>query len=311
MPRTRFLGGSGMLAARPLLFRFSPGKATCLVTIYGIRTDFLHVPLIWIMAEILDRDDVEKLGSFIFDGHSDDGHDGDAISSPMDSHQPRRRWRRNRQIYGALGRIRPPGFFRSSRVRWFFSLAAAFLPYQATTGRRLWLPLVAACGIALFIAMPVVDQSRHDDHAPALSSSAFRLSAMLRSSDCSTVGVRFAVVGAILLVGLSFFRSSRKPQMFSWTAGIPRRRKSRVTRGAVSTSRDGEFHPALRISDAGSIFWIRRGRRFKRGRATAGGESRISPRGKRMGQSVPGTRAHSRRRIYFLSLRAHGLLVLL
>ena len=41
------------------------GSLLPLVTIYGLRTDFLQIPLIFLMPQILDRDDVLAMGKFL------------------------------------------------------------------------------------------------------------------------------------------------------------------------------------------------------------------------------------------------------
>jgi hypothetical protein len=158
VPRSAFLLFVGVMAATAVVFSFLAGQTNMLVTAYGIRTDFLHVPLIWIMAEVLDRDDVEKLGSFIL-----------ILAIPMTGlmirqfQSPQDAWI-NRgvggddvgQIYGALGRIRPPGFFSFiTGPLVFYPLAMAAFLYEVSVKRRLWWPLLIASGLCIFIALPI------------------------------------------------------------------------------------------------------------------------------------------------------------
>ena len=41
------------------------GEGTLAITLYGLRTDFLQIPLIFLIPQILDRDDVIAMGRFI------------------------------------------------------------------------------------------------------------------------------------------------------------------------------------------------------------------------------------------------------
>jgi hypothetical protein len=60
------------------------------------------------------------------------------------------------QIFGAMGRIRPPGFFSFiTGPQAFFPLVAAFFLHQASGSRRLWWPVLIACGLAILISLPV------------------------------------------------------------------------------------------------------------------------------------------------------------
>lgn len=220
VPRSPFLVVLAGLAGASLLFSFLAGQTNILVTLYGIRTNYLHVPLIWVMAEVLDREDVEKLGSFVLllmipmvllmvrqfqspmDAFINRGVGGDEVG----------------QIYGALGRIRPPGFFAFiTGPMVFFPLAAAFFMHQATSGRRLWLPVVALCGVLLIIAMPI-SISRGAMITTGFVAGVYVL-CMSRLGLINKGLIRFVVVGGILLVALSFlpiFHEARTVFMDRW-----------------------------------------------------------------------------------------------
>lgn len=220
VPRSKFLVVLVGLAGASLLFSFLAGQSNILVTLYGLRTNYLHVPLIWIMAEVLDRDDVEKLGSFVLlmvlpmvlvmakqfrspmDSFINRGVGGDEVG----------------QIYGALGRIRPPGFFAFiTGPMVYFPLAAAFFMHQATLGRRLWFPLVIACGVALIIAMPL-SISRGTMITTGFVGGLYVV-CMARLGLINSSIIRFVVVGGILLIALSFlpiFSEAREVFMDRW-----------------------------------------------------------------------------------------------
>lgn len=220
LPKSRFIAALIGMMVGSAIFSFLAGQSNLLVTLYGLRTNYLHVPLIWIMAEVLDREDVERLGSFVvimvlpmtlvmvkqfrspMDSYINRGVGGDDVG----------------QIYGALGRIRPPGFFSFiTGPMVFFPLAAAFFLHQATVGRRLWFPIVAACGIALFIAMPI-SISRGTMITTAFVAIVY-VAGMSRLGLINRSVIRFVFVGILLLVALSFlpvFHEAREVFMDRW-----------------------------------------------------------------------------------------------
>ncbi len=220
VPRNMFIGALAGLVLMSLLFSFLAGQSNILVTVYGLRTNYLHVPLIWVMAEALDRKDVEDLGSFILlivlpmvaimmlqfrspmDAWINRGVGGDDVG----------------QIYGAAGRIRPPGFFSFiTGPMVFFPLAAAFFLHQATLGRRLWWPVLMACGVALVIAVPI-SISRGCMIATAAVGGVYVL-CMLSLGLISASIVRFAATGLVLMVALSFlpiFKQAQDVFMSRW-----------------------------------------------------------------------------------------------
>ncbi|MBI3881234.1 MAG: hypothetical protein HY301_14365 [Verrucomicrobia bacterium] len=46
------------------LLQLANGNTTLAVLAYGLRTNFLHLPLIWVMAEIFDAEDVKRIGKW-------------------------------------------------------------------------------------------------------------------------------------------------------------------------------------------------------------------------------------------------------
>jgi hypothetical protein len=221
VPRSAFLAVLAGLALASLAFSFLGGQTNLLVTAYGIRTNYLHVPLIWVMAAVLDRNDVERLGSFVLlmaipmtlvmirqfqspiDSPINRGVGGDETGG---------------QIYGALGRIRPPGFFSFiTGPMVYFPLAAAFFLHQASTGRRLYWWLVAICGLCVIIALPV-SISRGTMITTGLVGVAFAF-CMIRIGVINVSAVRFAALGVVVLVALSFlpfFKEAQHVFMDRW-----------------------------------------------------------------------------------------------
>lgn len=125
-----------------------------LITAYGIRTYFLHLPLIFLMGHVLTREDVLKFGRAIL-----------YISVPLallmavqytvgDGHWLNRATtgEEGKQLSAAMGKIRPPGFFSFiTGPVMFFPIAVAFIIYGVLRlgTYSIWLVLAAAGATAL------------------------------------------------------------------------------------------------------------------------------------------------------------------
>jgi hypothetical protein len=126
------------------------------VTLYGMRTNFLHLPIIFIMASVFDEDDVKKFGGWIlvlmipmcllmvaqFKASPDSFINRTAGLSEAE------------QLTAGGGKIRPPGTFSFiSGPVFYMSASAAFLIYGALrrTVYRNW--LLISSGVALAIGI--------------------------------------------------------------------------------------------------------------------------------------------------------------
>jgi len=161
VPRTKFMIFLSALALASLCGSYLAGQNNLWVTLFGLRSNYLHVPLIWVMAGALKRKDVEQIGSFIL-----------IVVIPMivlmvmQFRSPIGSWI-NRgvgdddlgQIYGAAGHIRPPGLFTFiTGPMVFFPLAAAFFLYQVSMVRHglwWWLLVLWPCGAGIVLAIPI------------------------------------------------------------------------------------------------------------------------------------------------------------
>lgn len=128
------------------------------VAFFGLRTNFLHLPLIFVLESTLDRDDVRRYGRICL-----------WLTVPVVAlmivqfNSPRTAWvnfgaggQESGQILGALDRIRPPGPFSFiSGLVLYFNLTGAFVLagwlYRAGVSRVLLLASTVAC----FVALPV------------------------------------------------------------------------------------------------------------------------------------------------------------
>jgi len=129
-----------------------------LVALYGLRTDFLHLPLIFVIPEIFSYEDVVKLGKWIL-----------IVSIPMallmivQYQSPPGAWvnaatKADAQQLAFVGeRIRPPGTFSFiTGAGHFFVLVTAFLLYGVGERRRVYSPwLLGGAMLAVAIVQPV------------------------------------------------------------------------------------------------------------------------------------------------------------
>jgi hypothetical protein len=128
------------------------------VTLYGVRTYFLHLPLIFVIGHVFNRQDVIKLGKWclllsipiaflmVAQYKVDGGHWLNKGTQGLDSGQ----------ISAAMGKIRPPGPFSFiTGPAQFYPLVTAFLIYgiMHTGTYPKWL-LLAAAG-STFLILPV------------------------------------------------------------------------------------------------------------------------------------------------------------
>ncbi len=208
------------LGAVSIAASVAAGQDNLLVLAYGLRINYGHLPLIWVFASVLTREDVERIGSFLLllavpmtlvmvwqfrspmNAPINRGIGGDEIG----------------QIYGALGRIRPPGFFAFiTGPQVFYPLAAAFFLHQASGHRRLWWPLLVGAGLAVLVALPV-SISRTAMLATAIVGVAF-LVTMPRAGVNLGIYFRAAITLALVAGGvllLPVFSEGREVFLARW-----------------------------------------------------------------------------------------------
>jgi hypothetical protein len=220
-PLNAFVIATFALAAACLVASLLAGQDNLLVTMYGLRIDFFHLPLIWVIASVMDRKDVERIGSFLL-----------LVALPMTAimilqFKSPADARINRgigedeggQIFGADGKIRPPGFFSFiTGPQLFFPLVAAFFFYQIGSPRRLPWALLASCGLAIIIALPV-SISRTVMLATVIVGIAFVATMPFNRTKIGSLPQILLIMG-VVGVGVSFlpfFREAREVFMDRWT----------------------------------------------------------------------------------------------
>lgn len=224
-PLNGFVATVCLLAVASVAFSLAGGHTNLLVLAYGLRINYAHLPLIWIMGLVLTRKDVERFGSFLL-----------LVALPMTAvmvlqfkspmNAPINRGiggDEGGQIYGALGRIRPPGFFSFiTGPQVFFPLVAAFFLNQATGRRRLWWPLLIGSGLAIIVALPV-SISRTAMLATAIVGIVF-VATMPKAGVSFGIYFRAALTLGVVAFGVSFlpiFGEGREVFLARWeTASV-------------------------------------------------------------------------------------------
>jgi hypothetical protein len=187
------------LAVLSILFSFA-GETLWLVTLFGLRTNFLHLPLVFVMAATLDRADVRRFGrAFLWCAMPVTVLMLAQFTAERDS------WinvgaggKVSAQINGALGRIRPPGPFSFvTGVVSFFTLTAAFMIDGWL--ERVMVPrlLRGVATLALIVALPI-----SISRALVISSAlvgVFALTALLHKRQRAPLLFAVAATGAGLL----------------------------------------------------------------------------------------------------------------
>jgi len=191
------------------LASFLPWFWVGVVTLYGFRSNFLHMPLIFIMAKVFDEDDVKRIGWWILlamiplcllmvaQFHA----------SPDSFINRTAGLGEGEQITAGGGKIRPPATFSFiSGPIFYCSMAAAFFVYGILSRATYKAWLLIASGVALVIAV-AVSGSRGCVLSVALVFSMILLIFVLRPSAVNQVGrlVLIGIAAAFIIARLPVF----------------------------------------------------------------------------------------------------------
>src|SRR5438874_3310422 len=126
------------------------------VTLYGVRTNFLHLPLIFVMANVFDEEDVKKFGWWILLMMIPMGlvMAAQFKASPDSFINRTAGLGEAEQLTAGGGKIRPPGTFSFiSGPVFYMSAAAAFFIYGALrrTVYKNWLLILSGTALAIGI----------------------------------------------------------------------------------------------------------------------------------------------------------------
>src|SRR6266404_3962886 len=179
-------------------------KPLILVTGFGFRSNFLHLPLIFVIGRALDAEDVKKLGWWVLVGLMpmclllalQFNADPDSFINRTAG------LGESQQITAGGGKIRPPGTFSFvSGVIFYAALSAAYLLYGALTRGvyRNW--LLFGGGFALVVTIGV-SGSRSVLLAVLVVLSSLLLIIVMRPGAVNQFGRNLLIVVVVLLVAV-------------------------------------------------------------------------------------------------------------
>jgi hypothetical protein len=152
------IGGLSWLTSLVVLEPYLPLKQIFLVTTFGFRCNFLHLPLVFVIGRAFDAQDVKKLGYWMLIGLLPM-----ALLLAFQFNSSPDAWINRtaglggtEQINTSGGRIRPPGTFSFvSGVIFYAAMAGAYLLYGALTrgAYRNWLLFGAGFALAVTIGV--------------------------------------------------------------------------------------------------------------------------------------------------------------
>jgi hypothetical protein len=247
-PRNRYVLALGIigvlswLVSLVVLEPYLPIKPLLLVTGFGFRSNFLHLPLIFVIGKVFDHDEVLKLGKWVviglipmavllavqFNAAPDAFINRTAGLGEM------------HQITAGGGKIRPPGTFSFvSGVIFYAALAAAFLLYGALTRGvyRNW--LLFGGGFALVVTIGV-SGSRSVLLAVLVVLASLLAIILFRPSAMNQFGRNLLIVVVVMLVAvrLPVFKEGVQILSDRFTVVAEEEQKS-IARGLISRTFSG------------------------------------------------------------------------
>ncbi len=185
--------------------RFGP-----VITIYGLRTDFLQIPLIFLMPQILDRDDVLAMGKFLLYAA--------ILMAPLTVLQfhssPDSFWNKG-TMATHYGTVRTSGTFSfGAGLTAFYALSTVFLLYGYLNTRTYKIWLLVLVTFATLLAL-LISGSRGGLVETGMVVAAAVLCAVTRGKG----GMGLLLGGAIIAVAVSVLSSTQVVQQGSGQLG--------------------------------------------------------------------------------------------
>jgi hypothetical protein len=193
------------LAGILVLLPYLPPKTVLLVTGYGVRSNFLHLPLIFIIPAVFDIEDVKRVGWWTILGLIPMAALMVAqFHAPPDSFINRAAGLgEGQQIQTAGGKIRPPGTFSFiSGAIFYLSTGTAFLLHAALSKLQYRNWLLLAGGLSLIVGVGI-SGSRGAVLAVGLVIASLGVILLVRPDAMTKLG-RNLLLAAILLWAVSY-----------------------------------------------------------------------------------------------------------
>ncbi len=180
-------------------------KTVLLVTAYGVRSDFLHLPLLFVIPAVMDLEDVKRIGRWTIIGMIPMG----LLMALQFNASPESFLNRvagageGLQLGSGGGKIRPPGPFSFvSGAVYYLSAVAAFMLHAvlAKLPYKTW--LLAAAGGALLVGIGV-SGSRSTVLSVGVVVASLAVILLVRPSLVSKFG-RYILLAAVVLWAISY-----------------------------------------------------------------------------------------------------------
>ncbi len=188
-----------------VLSSFVAMKTVLLITAYGVRSDFLHLPLIFIFPAVMDLEDVKRVGRWTIIGMIPMGilMAIQFNASPESFINTAAGAGEGMQLGAGGGRIRPPGPFSfTSGAVYYLSAVAAFMLHAVLTKLPYKTWLLAAAGGALLVGMGV-SGSRSTILAVGVVVASLALIVLVRPRLVGSLG-RYILLAAVVLWLISY-----------------------------------------------------------------------------------------------------------
>lgn len=224
-PQYSFIYGLGILAFittfASIIVGLTSAENNMIVTLFGLRTNFLHLPLIFLIPKVFNAEDVKKMGKWIL-----------LLSLPMavlmvfqfvsppTAFINTTAGGEGTQIGSALEKIRPPGTFSFvSAIAQYYSLVTAFL-LQGLTKRKVYsYKLLIPAGFGLVLAL-AVSGSRLTILSVGLVVITWLVTFFIKPAQVKQL-YKFLIAAVVIGIGLSFlpfFREGLEVITLRWTA---------------------------------------------------------------------------------------------
>jgi hypothetical protein len=157
-PMNGFVAGSFLLAAAAFCASFLAPNTSLIITVIGLRCYFLHLPLIFVMEQTLEAEDLWRMGKFLFWFAIPE-----TILCVLQFSEPQGAWvnlslggQVTQGFSGALDKFRPSGTFSfTTGVAEFYPLTLAMLLGFLLTQRKLAWYLSVSAAVCVAIAIPI------------------------------------------------------------------------------------------------------------------------------------------------------------
>lgn len=156
-PKNAFVVGALALALFSFVFGILSEHSSLWITLYGLRVNYLHLPLIFVMPAVMTRKDVETLGKFflwtclpmtvleVLQFYASPEHWLNANPSKAEGIT----------LVGGLGRLRSSGTFSFTQgLASYFVFVAAFFLNFLIERKKASKAFLIAVGVSLLVAIP-------------------------------------------------------------------------------------------------------------------------------------------------------------